>query len=115
MKLLTLITLFTLTTSTAFAAYEGPRFADYPQGTAQSALSAGDDTKMTLEGKIINQLNEDEYTFQDSTGKIIVDIDDDELRRISFDENTLLRLIGKVDKDFGKETEFEVKVIEIIK
>ncbi len=114
MKLLTLITLFTLTAGTAFAAYEGPHSADFQKGTAQTALSATDDTKMILEGKIINRIGKEKYTFQDNTGKIIADIDDKKFKKITINENTLVRLTGKVDKGFAEEVEFEVKAIEII-
>ncbi len=114
MKLLSLITLFTLTTGTAFAAYEGPRSADFQTGTAQTALSSADDTKMILEGKLINQVSNKKYTFQDETGEIIADIDTKEFREISVNESTKLRLIGKVDKDFGKDIKFDVKKLEII-
>ncbi len=116
MKLLSLLVLTTFISTTSYAAYTGPNSTkNSVKGSAKAVLSAPDDTKMHLEGKVINRIKKDKYTFQDSTGTIIVEIDNDKMRNITFDENTNVILYGEVDDNFNKDNEFEVDFIEIVK
>ncbi len=118
MKILSAITvgLFFILLSVAevFAGYKGPTSSDFVKGDVKTALEASDNTPMALEGHIISHIRKDKYYFQDDTGKIIVEIDKEDFYELEVDENTSVRLIGKIDKDFGKDIEFDVKEIEII-
>lgn len=81
--------------------------------TVKEAKTLRDDSRVTLEGKITGRAGDDDrYWLQDSTGKIRVDIDDDD------DERGLVgkrvRVTGDVDKNDGR-TEIDVDHLRIIK
>ncbi len=114
MKTLSIIALCTLISGTAFAAYTGPTSPAFTKGDVRTALNSSDDTKLTLEGYIINHLKKDKYTFRDNTGTIVIEIDDEDFRGIEVNDKTLVRLHGEVDKDFSH-VDFDVDRIEIVK
>lgn len=78
-----------------------------PTTVAGVMQTAYDDQYVTLQGRLIAYLGHDRYSFQDATGIIEVELDDD--RDWSFiSKNELIQIIAKVDKDFWN-TELEVK------
>lgn len=97
----------------ALAQYTGP--SAQPQvTTAAAAANAADDTQVVLEGKLISQISNDTYWFQDQTGKIRVDIDRKRLPAEPINHNTRVRLRGEVDKHLTKATEVDVDQVEIL-
>lgn len=97
----------------ALAQYTGP--GSQPQvTTAAVAANAADDTKVILEGKLISQINDDTYWFQDQSGKIRVEIDRKRLPLEPINQDTRVRLYGEVDKHRIKPTEVDVKQVEIL-
>jgi|SRR5690625_2330161 len=72
--------------------------------TVSEAQEMNDDTFVTLEGFVIEQLGDDDYMFQDETGKIEVEIDDDVWKQQSVDPETKIRIRGEIDKDFRTRT-----------
>ena len=68
----------------------------------------GDEAFVTLKGKIITRIGHEKYTFQDESGTIIVEIDDDDWRGVSVKPSDVVILEGEVDKHFVKPTEVEV-------
>lgn len=130
MRYLIIIALAAFLAAPAYAAFEGPG-ANTPssaqsgfQGptggamadTVAKALTLSDDAPVVLTGNIVMQIagSKDDYIFKDATGEIKVDID----RKVFKDrrvtpENTV-RISGKIDKDFGKDAEVDVKMLEII-
>ncbi|MBV6820050.1 NirD/YgiW/YdeI family stress tolerance protein [Rahnella sp. PD12R] len=71
--------------------------------TVAQAKTLRDDARVMLTGKIISYAGDDDrYWFQDSTGKIRIDVDDDD----DDDERRLIgktvHIIGDVDKDDGR-------------
>lgn len=73
-----------------------------------------DDTYVTLRGYIVIQLSHEKFIFEDNSGSIKVEIDDDIQNITDFGKDILVEITGKVDKEyFG--TEIEVKSIKRIK
>lgn len=66
-----------------------------------SALNASDDTKVELTGNLTMSLGDEDYVFQDATGEITVEIDDDLWfgRTVTPDNTIVLR--GEVEKDWN--------------
>ncbi len=80
--------------------------------TVAEALKLGDDKQVILVGKIEKSLGNEKYTFTDNTGSVTVEIDDDEWRGLTLNENDIVEIKGEIDKDF---TSFEVDVDSITK
>ncbi len=80
----------------------------------QSSALDKSEKLVKIEGYFIERINDEDYWFKDSTGKILVSIDDD-ITFTSFDKSQKVILSGEVDDDFMKEIEFEVKTISVIK
>ena len=111
----------------AFAAFEGPSAAAQPGGfkgpgaassvdTVAKALEARDESPVVLEGRIVSAAKEhEEYVFQDKTGKIIIEIDDDLFHGRTVTPENTIRLWGEVDTKFGRDSEVEVDRFEIVK
>ena len=87
-----------------YAGYIGPQDKQSLATVAES-LMANDDTDVVFSGNIINSTNDDHYTFQDSTGKINVEIDDGTFKGINVTNKSKVTLYGEVDIDHenGKE------------
>ena len=94
--------------------FQGPS-AVYAANTVAEALKARDDTPCVLEGALLSRgARPDKYVFQDSTGTITVEIDDEIfMGRIVTPENTV-RLHGEVDTKFARKAEIEVDRLEVI-
>src|SRR5690625_27649 len=82
--------------------------------TVSEAQEMNDDTYVTLEGFISEQLGDDDYMFQDETGEIEVEIDDDVWKQQSVDPDTKIRIQGEIDKDFRTRT-IDVEQLSIVK
>ena len=83
--------------------------------TIKQALALPDDARVVLEGKIVSEFRPEHYQFVDKNGDAIeVEIDHEDWRGVTVDENTPVRIYGEIDKDFTK-TSIDVKTIEIIK
>lgn len=83
--------------------------------TVKEALSAWDDTAVVLTGRIVRREagDHEKYLFQDQTGQIVVEIDDDLFMGRTVTPQTTIRLYGKVDKDMMKPVKIDVKNFEI--
>ncbi len=83
--------------------------------TVQGALNAYDDTIVTLTGKITRQVAHEKYEFSDSTGTIIIEIDDDEWYGVQVGPNDTVQIRGEVDSKTFRRNEIDVKFITIVK
>lgn len=106
-----LFTVFALSTS-ALAGFDGPR-ATPKVVTAVSISDMRDDTKVTMEGHLVEQLSEEHYLFKDDTGDVKVEIDDKVFRGANVTPETRVRLVGEVDKDWQTFT-VDVDYLEIV-
>lgn len=83
--------------------------------TVAQAKSARDDTPVVLTGHIVSRAGGDHehYLFRDSTGEIVVDIDDELFLGRTVTPETTVRLYGEVDKELMERTKIDVKSLEI--
>lgn len=84
------------------------------QISVKQALSARDDSYVTIEGSIVSQVDDDEYIFADTTGQIRVEIDNHIWRGQNVTAQDKLRLYGEIDNEWNK-TELKVRELTIIK
>ena len=101
----------------ASAAFEGPdeKSAADSVNTAARALRAPDDAPCVLEGRIMARLpKEEHYRFQDASGSIPVEIDDELFAGQKVTPDSKVRLRGEVDVNDHGDREIEVKALEIL-
>ena len=98
----------------ASGGFKGPEAAPMADTVAR-AKELPDNARVVLTGYIVNQISEDEYTFRDATGEIQVDISRKRFRDIDVTPETMVRVYGKVDKEWNGSLEIDVKRIEIAK
>lgn len=126
-KKLIIATVLTLGVTSAFAqqgGYTGPSSAPQASGgytgpkvvtqTVAQAIQMRDDSKVTLRGYIIQHLGKDKYLFEDSTGKVTVEIDDDNWQGLTVGAKDLVEIYGEVDKDWNS-VEIDVDRIRKVK
>lgn len=95
----------------AGAGYTGP--GAQSANTVAAAQAASDDTPVVLQGHIIQKLKDEKYEFKDTTGSITVEIDDEDLPPVAFNDKTLVKLTGEVDRSLvGRD--IDVDTVEII-
>lgn len=72
--------------------------------------------RVLLDGNVISKVKADKerYTFRDSTGDIVVKIDDKVFTGITITPKTHVRLTGKVETHMIGDKTVEVKSIEVI-
>lgn len=68
--------------------------------TVKQALEMRDNAKVTLKGSIVKSLGDEAYTFQDTSGTIEVEIDDDVWRGQTVVPGDVVVISGEVDKDW---------------
>lgn len=76
--------------------------------TVKEAQGMRDDTRITLNGQIVQHLGGDRYLFKDHTGSIRVEIDDDEWMGQTVGPDDTVEIYGEVDKDWNS-VEIDVK------
>ncbi|WP_158006019.1 YgiW/YdeI family stress tolerance OB fold protein [Vibrio rumoiensis] len=93
--------------------FKGPSRSKHIIKDVISALNASDNTKVNLTGRLIMSLGDEDYVFQDSTGEITVEIDNDIWygRTITPENHIVLR--GEVEKDWNN-TSIEVDSLEVL-
>ncbi len=85
--------------------YTGP--SDVKTMSVTDALKLGDDTPVILTGKIAKSLGNEKYLFTDATGSVTVEIDNEDWKGVTANENDTLEIRGEVDKDLMS---FEIDV-----
>lgn len=130
MKKLTISALSVLlATGAAFADFSGPDVvADKPveqHANPKGGFVAGNETIVTVKqvnemrddvpvivkGHILQRMGDEKYLFEDSTGSIAVEIDDDDWRGQTVKPTDTVKLYGDVDRGIFK-TEIEVDYVE---
>lgn len=115
MKSLSLFFVFVFICSYAYGQYTGPgsvaklEVMSVKQVIEQAAELDKTDKLVKLQGYITEQVNEDTYWFEDSSGRVWVEIDEDDLPDKPFDDKTKLTITGEVDHDLLEEVEVEVE------
>ena len=118
MKKFAFATLFTLATTSAFADFNNNTQVGGFQQTApavisvKQAMSAADNSMITLEGNITQQIDDDEFWFTDGTGQIKVEIERHVWNGLNVGPNDKVRIFGKLDNEMFEKAELEVLRIE---
>lgn len=103
-------------TSSVQAQFVGGQATTAPSTVAEILKSGYDDQRVVLRGQILRRVYGDKYVFSDGTGEIRVDIDQEEWPAGQpINEKTNVEIIGKVDVDWGRVTEVDVKVLRVVK
>ncbi len=66
----------------------------------RQVLEMKDDSYVTMQGHIIKQTGKEKYLFQDSTGSITVEIDDEDWNGTSVSPSDTVEITGEVDRNF---------------
>jgi uncharacterized protein (TIGR00156 family) len=83
---------------------------------AEVLKSGYDDQRVVLRGQILRRVYGDKYIFSDGTGEIRVDIDQEEWPSGQpVNDKTIVEIIGKIDLDWGRVSEVDVKVLRVVK
>lgn len=78
--------------------------------TVSQAAGLRDDTRVTLTGTIVESLGDEEYTFRDSTGDIVIEIDRKIWRGLSVAPTDTVEISGEIDVE-RRRVEIDVKSI----
>ena len=84
----------------------------YPGVSVAQALYMEDDRNIRLTGYVVEQIDDEKYLFQNGTGTLMVEIDDDEWRGIQASSRTRLTIWGELDQD-DDGPELEVDHLEL--
>lgn len=110
-KVLSLITLLTVS-STAVAGFNGGN-ASAPKSTVAQALKVKqDNTPIQLTGKIVRQIDNDEFIFKDATGEIKIDVEDHAWQGLNVTPNDTITIFGSVDHESFEANSIEVYRVE---
>lgn len=77
--------------------------------TANASKLDKSDALVEIKGFIVEKINKDTYWFRDSTGQIMIEMDEKDIPSTPFNEKTEVVLTGEIDYDLLEGTEFEVK------
>ena len=119
MKKFALAAILALSTTSAFAGFNGKTTPNggFQSGTqsaisVKQALKAADNSMITLEGNITQQIDDDEFWFTDGTGQIKVEIERQVWNGLNVGPNDKIRIFGKLDNEMFDRAELEVLRIE---
>lgn len=104
---------FQSTTNTA-GGYQNTQSTQKSTTTVANAKRLRDDAWVNLTGYVVASHGDEKYTFKDSSGSIIVEIDNDIWRGVNVTPKTKVRISGKIDRDDGRIT-IDVKRISKVK
>ncbi len=79
--------------------------------TVSEALNAKDETSVVLTGTIEKQTAHEKYLFKDTTGSVIIEIDDEDWRGVEVTPNDTIIIRGETDKDLVGDAEIDVDSI----
>jgi len=112
-KIVYILSAVIFVSSAAFADFTGP--SAYPVNQGFQGGGAGgytvspikdvmlmyDDQIAVVKGNIVRRLSDDKYLFKDSSGEMVVEIDYKYWAGLQVNEQDVIELTGKVDKDYN--------------
>ena len=96
------------------AQFTGPGVQQSQAVTVSQALTLPHKTPVILTGTIVEGIGREKYTFRDSTGEIIVEIERKVWRGLSVSPSDTVEISGKLEKELFKKPKIEVKAIRIL-
>lgn len=94
--------------------FAGPRDSSVANMTVKQALDMRDDSIVVLTGKIISSLGDEKYLFGDSTGQVIIEIDDEDWHGVTVTPENTIEIVGELDKELFDKTKIDVNSFKII-
>lgn len=82
--------------------------------TVEQVRSQNDDTPVVLQGYLLRQNGENSYVFQDSTGTINLEIDDEDWGGLTVSPTDMVEIWGEVDRNGMSMIEVDVSAIKKI-
>lgn len=79
--------------------------------TVTQIMEMRDDVPVVVQGNIVQRMGDEMYLFQDGTGTIIVEIEDDNWNGQTVTPEETVKLYGEVDRGLFK-TELDINYIE---
>lgn len=92
--------------------FEGPGLK---VSSVAEALKLADETPVVLEGSIVKSLGHEKYLFKDSSGSVVIEIDNDDWNGITVKPENIIEIKGEVDKEIFKDTKIDVDSISLKK
>lgn len=85
--------------------------------TVAQAHKLPDQSGVSLNGQIVKQLapQSDKFELKDKTGSIVVDVDDDDWKRLKLKAGDKVQVLGEVDIHRNKPTDIDVIQIQKLK
>ncbi|WP_435640457.1 NirD/YgiW/YdeI family stress tolerance protein [Micavibrio aeruginosavorus] len=99
----------------AHAQYTGPGAAADAKKVSEVLANGKDDERVTLTGTLVEKVGNEKYIFADDTGKIRVDIDNEDFQNVAVDEKTTIEISGEIEKDFMETPEIDVDKLRTVK
>lgn len=93
--------------------FKGPDASNDNYVSVEQAKKMRDDARVRLKGRIIERLDHDNYTFQDDSGKIVVDIDNHKWDGQTVTPENIVEITGEIDKDWDS-VEIDVKSVRVV-
>lgn len=84
-----------------------------PVSKVSDVQNMADDTTVYVEGFIIQNLGNEKYTFQDDSGTLTVEIDDDLMKNTKVSPTTMVWIAAEVDKN-GDIVELDAEEIQMM-
>jgi uncharacterized protein (TIGR00156 family) len=101
-------------TAAATAQYSGPSDRIVLETVEAALASTQDDQPIRLTGRLVRQIDEENFIFSDASGEIQVEIDDDDLVGVAFDETTPVEIVGEVERRRLGDNEVDVDRFRLI-
>lgn len=80
--------------------------------TASEAKGLPDDARIQVTGYLVRSIGDEEYEFQDDTGALVVEIDEDEWGGAKVNPETRVELTGELDND-SNDVELDVEQVAL--
>jgi uncharacterized protein (TIGR00156 family) len=80
--------------------------------TVAQAMEMDDEAAVKVQGYIVKAVGDEKYEFQDDSGTIIVEIDDEDWMGLEVGPTDRVELRGEIDKEW-KKTELEAESIQL--
>ena len=81
--------------------------------TVKQVNEMRDDVPVIVKGNIVQRMGDDNYLFEDATGSITVEIDDEDWRGQTITPTDTVKLYGEVDRGIFK-TKIDIDYVEKI-
>lgn len=111
-------TVLVLLSHVGLAQYQGPtstKLYTVTQIKENASQLDKSDALVKIIGYVVDRIDDDTYWFKDNSGRIQVEIENDQIPDFPFDDKTKLVIVGEVDYDVLEEVEVEVEFIQLAK